>query len=123
MTLYQRPRYPAWYQAVRRECLRRAHFICEVKGCGACAVETHHLCYPVGRREEPRDLQAVCRFHHWWLHHFDLPAANDNEEAEQLELRLQPANDNAPGAAGNPEEVPAAAHNRRRKVGNKSGKS
>lgn len=95
MTLYKAPRYSAWYQAVCREVFRRAHGICEVPGCGQRAIVCHHLYYPHDRREEPRDLEAVCHFHHWWLHHFAHPASR-YEEAEQFDLDLEPANDNEP---------------------------
>jgi hypothetical protein len=94
MTLYNRPRYPTWYRNLRHTVFARAHGICEVNGCGKRATELHHLCYPTARREEPRDLMAVCTWHHHWFH-FTLVPANDNEEAEQLELAF-PANDNAP---------------------------
>jgi hypothetical protein len=48
------------------------------------AVQVHHLVYPIGRREQARDLMAVCDACHYLLHHppandNDPPAANDNQ--------------------------------------------
>jgi hypothetical protein len=94
MTLYNAPPHPDWYLRLRRTVFKRAHGICEVAGCSNMAVVMHHRCYPTGRREEPRDMMAICNPHHLWFHRMMKPPANDNEEHEQLELAL-PANDNA----------------------------
>jgi hypothetical protein len=49
------------------------------------AVQVHHVCYPVGRREEARDLMGVCDTCHCWLH-FGPDPANNNEPPLALEL-------------------------------------
>lgn len=87
MTLFNNASYPAWYRALRREVMRRAHNMCEVKGCCKWASAVHHLYYPIARRDEPRDLMAVCEWHHYYFHYGPAPA-NDNEEDEQLELKI-----------------------------------
>jgi len=65
-----------WWWRLRWQVLNRAGGVCE-----ACHVRTaeqvHHLKYPRDRREEMRDLQAVCDECHRRFHH--LEAANDNE--------------------------------------------
>jgi hypothetical protein len=58
------------------------------------AVQVHHLTYPTGRREQARDLLAVCDACHYSLHHptpandNSPSAANDNREPQ---LYLTPA--------------------------------
>jgi hypothetical protein len=79
--------YPAWYWPVWREAMNRAHWLCEEPGCGRKAMQCHHRHYPQDRREEPRDLEALCWEHHRKRHDFLYPA-NDEEDAEQFELLL-----------------------------------
>jgi hypothetical protein len=52
------------------------------------AEQIHHLCYPTSRREEPRDLIAVCDQCHYELHYPE--AANDNIDSGQLEMEISP---------------------------------
>lgn len=48
------------------------------------ATQVHHLRYPVGRREEARDLAAVCDRCHMIAH--GVVAANDNDIQEEMDL-------------------------------------
>jgi hypothetical protein len=71
-----------WYSNLRWQVINdRAGGICE-RCHKDSATQVHHLCYPRGRREQARDLLAVCDLCHYLLH-FPAPA-NDNEP--QLKL-------------------------------------
>jgi hypothetical protein len=74
-----------WWRELRWQVINdRAGGICE-----RChkepAVQVHHLDYPIGRREQLRDLMAVCDDCHHLLHYptpandNEPPAANDNQ--------------------------------------------
>jgi hypothetical protein len=86
MTLYNSTSYALWYLKLRHRVKERAHFKCEIPGCNAWADQVHHLVYPTGRREDMRDLMAVCARHHYEMH--NRRPANDNKEDEQLELNV-----------------------------------
>lgn len=84
MSNYQRAINEKWWRVLRWQVINdRAGGICE-----ACHIEfatqVHHLRYPTGRREQARDLMAVCDPCHYLLHH-PVPA-NDNFEQEEFEL-------------------------------------
>lgn len=73
-----------WWNNLRFEVISLAGGICSF-----CHVEpasqVHHLRYPVGRREQPRDLAAVCDDCHRKIH--GLTPANDNEDQFEIDLR------------------------------------
>ncbi len=85
MSKYSRRLYDfQWWRNLRWQVLNeRAGGICE-KCHKEFATEVHHLTYPVGRREQARDLMAVCDGCHYLLH-YQTPA-NDNFEQEELPL-------------------------------------
>lgn len=80
------PRYPRYrnLDRTRRYYLNLWWHVINERACGICerchkepATQVHHLRYPRGRREQARDLLAVCDLCHYLLHH---PApANDND--------------------------------------------
>ena len=84
MSNYARAINEPYWRALRWQVINeRAGGICE-----CChvrfAVQVHHTHYPTGRREQARDLLAVCDKCHHDIHH---PiAANDNFEQEEFEL-------------------------------------
>jgi hypothetical protein len=71
-----------WWSDLRFEVISLAGGICSV-----CyirpATQVHHKVYPVGRREQARDLMAICNLCHENAH--GLVAANDNEKQEELD--------------------------------------
>jgi hypothetical protein len=84
MSNYARAISEPWWKALRWQVLgERAGGVCE-----SChrefATQVHHLHYPVGRREQARDLMAVCDGCHYSFHH--PVAANDNFEQEEFEI-------------------------------------
>jgi hypothetical protein len=84
MSRYSKHISTSWLQNLRWEVIgNRAGGVCE--NCHkAFATQVHHLRYPAGRREEARDLMAVCdRCHH--LFHYPV-AANDNFEQDEFDL-------------------------------------
>jgi hypothetical protein len=86
---YVRPDFRiGWWRQLRWQVMDRAGGICEI-----CfkepATQLHHVCYPTGRREQLRDLCAVCNRCHSRLH--DRVAANDN--SPQLDLPLTGTDD------------------------------
>lgn len=72
-----------WWRNLRFEVISLAGGICSL-----ChrepATQVHHLRYPVGRREQIRDLMACCDSCHYRLHH--PVAANDNFEQDEFDL-------------------------------------
>lgn len=84
MTQYSRRLYSEkWWRQLRWFVINeRAGGMCEIRksGCYGVATEVHHVCYPVGRREQASDLLAACDWCHYLMHY---PApANDNDEDE-----------------------------------------
>jgi hypothetical protein len=77
-----------WFNTVRWEVINfRARGLCEI--CNVqTANEVHHLRYPVGRREQARDLVAVCDDCHRGIHlaDGDFVGANDNFEQDEFDL-------------------------------------
>jgi hypothetical protein len=79
-------RYPRYrnLDRTRRYYLNLWWHVINERACGTCerchkepATQVHHIRYPRGRRDQARDLLAVCDLCHYLLHH---PApANDND--------------------------------------------
>ena len=73
-----------WFKIICWDVINdRAGGICE-RCHKETATQVHHLCYPTGRREQYRDLLAVCDECHRRLH--NLSAANDNDPEISLSL-------------------------------------
>lgn len=81
MTKLARAIEQSWWRKLRWQVIADAGGMC--RSCHKYpAVQVHHWEYPRGRREQARDLLAVCDFCHMKFH--GLVPANDNDDQGNL---------------------------------------